>query len=243
MIYMEKFKLPEKTAIAIQGPTKYYKEISAFYKNFEAPIVYTTWKNEPAQNILYLERSGIHMELIDTPEYNGYLNVNMQNASSTHGLKYIKQNYDINHVLKIRSDTTIIGLERLWPNIYGCEISWAHIYNPIEDPYWAYNLNGKVHTGMDWISDYAVFGKIDNLINMFDWYIPFNLPVPPESLYMYRYLLMKKLEHNFDVNYLKENGVIFFGKYFNETNSDMYCMKYNQSFRHLMNTQPKLRLS
>ena len=239
---MHKCYLPEKTAIAIQGPTKYYKEISSFYSNFDVPIVYTTWKNEPAENVLYLERSGIHMELIDLPAYNGHLNVNMQNLSSAHSLKYIKQKYDIDHVLKIRSDTILPGLERIWPKIHGCEISWPHIYNPSEEPYWAYSLAGKVHIGMDWVSDYAVFGKIDNLIHLFDWYIPISLPVPAEACYMYRYLLYKKLEYNFDINYLKQNGVTFFGKYFNETNSDLYCIKHNQYFRYLINSQPKLRL-
>lgn len=239
---MNKLLLPSNVGIAIQGPTKYYKEISCFYSQFDCHIVFTTWKNEPAENVLYLERSGIHMELIDAPKYNGYLNVNMQSLSSVHGLKYLKDKFNVSSALKIRSDSMIFGLESLWPKIYDCEISWAHIYNPKEDPNWAYNLHGKTHIGMDWTVDYAVFGKIDNLIYLYDWVIDFNLPIPPESLYMMRYLEYKNMDHNFDIEYLKQAGAIFFAKYFVETNSDLYCMKYNQSFKHGLVTQPKLRL-
>ena len=64
---MKHITLPDKTGIAIQGPTTYYKEISEFYKAFDVPVVFTTWKNEPAENVLYIERSGIHVELIDIP--------------------------------------------------------------------------------------------------------------------------------------------------------------------------------
>lgn len=239
---MNKISLPKNLGIAIQGPTNYYKEISAFYKQFDAHIVFTTWKNEPSENVLYLERSGIHMELIDAPKYNGYLNVNMQNASSAHGLKYLKEQYGVTEALKIRSDSMILGVEKLWQKLYGCEISWAHIYNPKADTNWAYNLFGTLHVGMDWTVDYAVFGKIDNLIQLYDWNIPYNYPVPPESMYMIRWLNEKKLNHDFSPEYLKDNGAIFFAKYFVETGSDLYCMKYNQSFRNLILSNPYLRL-
>lgn len=239
---MNKLSLPENVGIAIQGPTYYYKEISSFYSQFNCPIVFTTWKNEPSENVLYIERSGIHVELIDVPKYNGYLNVNLQNASSVHGLKYLKDQYKIKHALKTRSDSYIFGLESLWPKIYNYDISWAHIYNPLVQNNWAYNLFGKLHTGMDWTVDYSVFGNIDTLIDLYDWQISYNYPVPPESMYMIRWLNTKKLEHDFSIEYLKNNGAIFYGKYFNETNSDLYCMKYNQSYRNLLNNEPDLRL-
>lgn len=239
---MKHIALPDKTGIAIQGPTTYYKEISEFYKAFDVPVVFTTWKNEPAENVLYIERSGIHVELIDIPKYTGYLNVNLQNASSAHGLKYLKDTQHIQHALKIRSDSFIFGLEHLWPKIYGCDMSWAHIYNPEHNKYIAYIINNNIHVGMDWTVDYAAFGNIDTLIAMYDWQISYNLPVPPESMHMNAYLIYKKLEHNFNAEYLKQNGIVFFGKYFNETNSDLVCLKYHQSFKNSINKDPNFRL-
>jgi hypothetical protein len=239
---MKHLELPPKTGIAIQGPTTYYKQISGFYKQFNVPVVFTTWKNEPAENVLYIERSGIHVELIDVPKYAGHLNINLQNASSAHGLKYLKNEHNTQHALKVRSDSFIFGLESLWPKIYGCEMSWTHIYNPVYNLNWAYNINGHLHTGMNWIVDFASFGNIDASIYMYDWQIHHNYPVPPESMYMNAYLIYKNTEHKFDADHLKQNGVVFFGKYFNETNSDLYCIKHHTSYRNLINAEPHFRL-
>jgi hypothetical protein len=238
---MNKIELPKDTGIVIQGPSTYANEISNFWSMFDTNIVFSTWKTEPIENILKIERAGIHVELVDMPTFNGYLNINLQSASTFHGLNYLKSK-GVKHALKIRSDSFIYGLERLWPKVYNDDISFAHIYNPSQDTRWAYYMENTVHIGMDWIVDYAVFGNIDTLLNIFNYYISYSYPIPPEAVYMGRWLNYKKLLHNFDINYLKQNGMTFFGKYFEETNSTLCCTKHGQDFSTLIKHNPILRL-
>jgi hypothetical protein len=239
---MKNISLPANTGIVIQGPSLYADQISTFWHQFDVPIVFSTYKDEPAENVLKVERSGVHVELIEKPSFNGYLNINLQNKSSLHGLKYL-ESLGVKHALKIRSDSFIYGLERLWPLLIDKELSFAHIYNPQADKTWAYYLYNKVHLGMDWIVDYAAFGDIKTLLHLYDFQIGYHYPVPPESLYVHHWLAGKNLEHNFDINYLKNNGMFYFGCLFETTNSTLVCLKHDQDFRKLINLHPNLRLT
>jgi hypothetical protein len=245
---MSKVKLPEGVGIAIQGPTNMVEEMSVFWSQFDCPIVWATWSDEPARNILKIERNGIEVILIDKPDYSGYLNCNMQFKSSFAGLKRL-QELGVKHALKIRHDCVFFGIERVWP--INADISFEHSYNPHNCSEIAYKLpkylkhqagEGKFHLGLDYPSDFCIFGKIDVLVKVFDLYMEWPQPIPPESLILKQWLDLKGLEDNFTPEFLKSNGLHYFGPTALKLGSSLMWMKNNWNMTALLYNEPNIRI-
>ena len=95
--------------VVIQGPTNYVKDVLPLYKNIPN-VVWSTWDNEPSNNIELIKKEGIKVIQTPPPTFGGYLNVNFQTISSYKGIKYLKSK-GITEALKIRGDIKIDKLK------------------------------------------------------------------------------------------------------------------------------------
>ena len=88
--------------IVIQGPTNYCKEIVDCYIDIPN-VVFSTWENEPQENIDYIKSKNIDVVQSSKPLFPGYLNINYQTLSTYVGLEYLKEK-GVTEALKIRGD-------------------------------------------------------------------------------------------------------------------------------------------
>jgi hypothetical protein len=235
-----KIKLPEGVGICIQGPTD-FTDICYFWNGFDCPVVWSTWETEPAKNILKIERSGIEVILSPKPNYSGYLNFNMQSTSTRVGLTRLKE-LGVNHAVKVRSDMIFSGIETVWQEIVGCDISFMHSYNPKYCPELAYCLDGIYHVGLDFTLDHIVFGNIDTMLYVFGGHEHWNRPIPPESIILKRWLDYRNLVHDFRPEYLKQNGLVYFGPIAMKHSKQVLWLKNNWDFTGIMHNEPNQRI-
>jgi hypothetical protein len=251
---MKKISMPNEVGIAIQGPTTFYKEAIKFWNQFDCPMVWATWTDEPIRNVLEIQKSGIDVILLDKPKYVGHLNCNLQFMSSYAGIKRLSE-LGVEHCLKIRGDCLFFGLEQVWP--VDSDISFMFSYNPkyIEEnqhleisggpfvwPEHCYYLDGILHLGYDWPSDYAIFGKVNTMLDVFNYVQMYPESIPPEALILKQYINLKGLEHNFKHEYLSKNGVHYYGKSLIETNASILNVKYAENMKVVLSQCPGFRM-
>ena len=211
--------------IIIQGSTDlYHKEIADFYSQFNN-VVWSTWKDEPKEHLDYIRDKGITLIINSKPDYFGHLNINLQCKSTLHGIKYFKDR-GFSEVIKVRSDILFWSIERVLDKIKGKDISFIAMHNPKTLFSLAYYLD-YYHHGMDFPCDYVIHGNINAMHNMFDYYIDYNLPVPPESILLKNYLTYRNIEPNFNFDHLVKNGIYFFNKDCVENNASIIWTKKN----------------
>ena len=75
--------------IIIQGPTNYCKEIIDCYVDIPN-VVFSTWNDEPKENIDYLKSKGMDVIQSSKPTFSGYLNINYQTLSTFAGIQYLE---------------------------------------------------------------------------------------------------------------------------------------------------------
>ncbi|WP_421796971.1 hypothetical protein [Haliscomenobacter sp.] len=102
----------DKIGIVIQGPTTYFAEILRNYVNYEY-LVWSTWDDEPEQNIVQLEKSGINLVLNKKPVIAGYWNCNLQCISTLRGIEYLRNKFNVNKFIKVRSDFIVNPVQEL----------------------------------------------------------------------------------------------------------------------------------
>lgn len=207
---MHKTKVPPTAGICIQGTTDHWFEVSEFWKQFDCPVVWSTWDTEPARNVLGIERKGIEVVLSTPPTYAGYLNYNLQSTSTRVGMERLRERGVVDAV-KVRGDSVVYGVEHLWEQMQGCDIGFMFSYNPVTCPEVAYYLDGVYHNGLDYPNDHIVFGRVDTLEHVFGGHSEWHIPVPPEALLLKRWLDYRGLEHDFRPDYLRANGVRYWG--------------------------------
>ncbi len=94
----------EHIGTVIQGPTIFYKEIVAHYKDVPN-VVWSTWEDEPAEHIAYIRAAGMPLVLQDKKGLEpGHHNTNLQCLSTYGGIEFLSGNPAITHILKIRAD-------------------------------------------------------------------------------------------------------------------------------------------
>jgi len=153
-----------KTGIVIQGPTRFYKEMCKEYHG-QKNIVWSTWDNQSPSSLEYIENSEFSIDLIKNPEPHnkGPRNINLQVLSTLHGLKYLKNVYNCNHALKIRSDLVLPhgfleGLDLSEPTF----LCWHN-------------------RGGGYLVDYFFGGPMDLMLELCDFEVKFNEGIPPEA--------------------------------------------------------------
>lgn len=193
--------------IVIQGPTNYYKELSDYYYQFDN-VVWSTWDNEPKENIDYIKSKGIEVIINGLPYFNGYMNVNFQVLSTYKGIEFL-ENKNIKEVLKVRSDTIVTNLDKLLPKLKGKELSFMALAKEGVRTDCYYELEYP-HYSHDYPADNVIYGTAENLSTMFNFQVDEMLSIPPEALITWNYLVSKDIDFNLNYNHLIDNGISFF---------------------------------
>lgn len=192
--------------VVIQGPTNYCKEIINCYIDIPN-VVFSTWEDEPQENIEYIKSKGIDVVQSSKPLFPGYLNINYQTLSTYVGLEYLKEK-GVTEVLKIRGDLKPNNVSKLLEILTGESLSFLAICKPDIRPLY-YEL-GYTHTSFDFPVDLFLYGNIENLKKCFAFQIEQELPIPPESLIAYNYFISSNLEFKLDYSTFIENNISFF---------------------------------
>ena len=195
-----------RQGIVIQGPTEYYKELVDYYSKFEN-VVWATWNDESLARLDYIRSKGIKVILVEKPEVLGYMNVNMQVKSSFAGVSYLEGKVD--EVLKVRSDTIVTNLDKLLPRLQGRKLAFIATCKVGARKDIAYDLV-YYHDSHDYPADNVVYGKIDDLQDMFDFQIEDMLPIPPEALIAWNYMTNKGIKFKLDYQTMINGGISFF---------------------------------
>jgi hypothetical protein len=192
--------------IVIQGPTNYYREIVDCYADVPN-VVFSTWDDEPQENIDYIKSKNIDIVQSPKPIFPGYLNVNYQTLSTYVGLEYLKEK-GVTEALKIRGDLKPNNVKLLLEILKNKPISFLAICKPDARPLY-YELE-YTHTSFDFPVDLFLYGSVENLEKCFAFQIEQELPIPPESLIAYNYFLNSNLEFKLDYNTFIKNNISFF---------------------------------
>lgn len=207
--------------IVIQGPTNYCKEIVDCY--IDVPnVVFSTWDDEPQENIEYIKSKNIDVVQSSKPLFAGYLNVNYQVLSTYVGLEYLKSK-NITEVLKIRSDLKPNNTPLLLDILKQKPLTFLAICKPNIRPLY-YELE-YTHTSFDFPVDLFLYGSIENMIKCFDFQIEQNLQIPPEALIAYNYFSNSGLEFKLNYNTFIKNNISFFMDSCLENNIEVKWLK------------------
>lgn len=190
--------------IVIQGHTKHYIDLSIFYSQFPN-VVWSTWDDEPVENIKHIQSKGIQVITSEKPKFPGYLNVNLQLYSSLKGVEYFK-NKGIKEVIKVRSDIIWEGIDLIWDRLKGKKIGFLNLNTPPLKKYIEYDLDYP-HKGFDFPSDHVIFGQTDILIATFQTLTTELNNVPPESIILRNYLFSQGYSTSFSPQNLKNSEV------------------------------------
>jgi hypothetical protein len=196
-----------KQGIVIQGPTGYYKELADHYSQFDN-VVWATWNDEPSTNVDYIVSKGIQVILIEKPKFPGYMNVNMQLASSYAGVNRLFE-LGIDEALKVRSDTIVTNLDKLLPRLQGRKLAFIATCKTGIRKDIAYDLV-YYHDSHDYPADNVIYGKIDDLQDMFNFQIEDMLPIPPEALITWNYMVSKGMVFRLSYDNMINEGISFF---------------------------------
>ena len=209
--------------IIIQGPTNYCKEIIDCYVGIPN-VVFSTWDDEPKENIDYLKSKGIDVIQSPKPTFTGYLNINYQTLSTFAGIQYLKDK-GITEALKIRGDLQPNNIKLLLKILQGKPLSFLAICKPDVRPLY-YEL-GYTHNSFDFPVDLFLYGSIENLEKCFNFQMEQNLPIPPESLIAYSYFINSNLEFKLEYNTFINNDITFFMNEALENNIEIKWLKQN----------------
>jgi hypothetical protein len=193
-----------KQGIVIQGPTDYYKELADHYSKFEN-VVWATWNDESVVRLDYIRSKGIEVVLLEKPKFPGYMNVNMQLASSYAGINHL----DVDEALKVRSDTIITNLNKLLPRLQNRKLAFMATCKVGVRKDITYDLV-YYHDSHDYPADNVVYGKKDDLIDMFNFQIDEMLQIPPESLITWNYMVNQDMTFHLSYDNMINEGISFF---------------------------------
>lgn len=192
--------------IVIQGPTNYYREIVDCYTDIPN-VVFSTWDDEPQENIDYIKSKNIDIVQSPKPIFPGYLNINYQTLSTYIGLEYLKEK-GVTEALKIRGDLKPNNVKLLLEILKNKPLSFLAICKSnVRSLY--YELE-YTHTSFDFPVDLFLYGNIENLEKCFSFQIEQELSIPPESLIAYNYFLNSNLKFKLNYNTFIKNNISFF---------------------------------
>ena len=196
-----------KQGIIIQGPTEYYKELADHYSQFDN-VVWATWNDESVVRLDYIRSKGIEVVLLEKPKFPGYMNVNMQLASSYAGINHLFE-LGIDEALKVRSDTIVTNLDKLLPRLQGRKLAFIATCKTGIRKDIAYDLV-YYHDSHDYPADNVIYGKIDDLQDMFNFQIEDMLPIPPEALVTWNYMTSQDMNFHLSYKNMIHEGISFF---------------------------------
>jgi hypothetical protein len=152
------------------------------------------------------------------------MNVNMQVKSTFEGIKALENK--VEEVLKVRSDTIVSNLPDLMSELKGRQLSFMATCKTGVRKDLAYDLI-YYHTSHDYPSDNVIYGKVKDMLMMFDFQIEELLPIPPESLIAWNYMVNKDIEFKLEYQHMINNGISFFTNICLDKKIDVYWLKQN----------------
>jgi hypothetical protein len=211
-----------KQGIVIQGPTEYYKELADYYSQFEN-VVWATWNDESITRLDYIRDKGIEVILLEKPTIAGYMNVNMQLASSYAGVNRLFE-LGADEVLKVRSDTIVTNLNKLLPRLQGKKLAFMATCKVGVRKDITYDLV-YYHDSHDYPADNVVYGNIHDLRDMFNFQIDEMLQIPPESLITWNYMVTQDMTFHLSYKNMVNEGISFFLQECLEENIEVNWLK------------------
>jgi hypothetical protein len=209
--------------IVIQGPTNYYKEIIEKYKDIPN-VVWSTWENEPIDNLNYIKKY-IPLVLNKQPSFPGYLNINLQNISTTSGIAYLIEK-NISEILKVRGDIIINNPVKLLSLLKGRKMSFFQMCKEGARKDIYYELIYP-HFSHDYPSDLILYGESKILYRGFGFIMEETSPIPAESLIAYHILQEMGIDFKLNYNHFIKNGISFFMNDCLQHNIDINWLKHN----------------
>jgi len=213
-----------KQGIIIQGPTEYYKELADHYSQF-SNVVWATWNDESVARLDYISNKGIEVILVEKPQIPGYMNVNMQLASSYAGVNRLFE-LGINEALKVRSDTIVTNLDKLLPRLQGKKLAFMATCKVGVRRDLSYDLV-YYHDSHDYPADNVIYGKVEDLRDMFNFQIEETLPIPPESLITWNYMTTQDMTFYLSYKNMVNEGISFFLQECLDENVEVNWLKRN----------------
>jgi hypothetical protein len=210
--------------IVIQGPTNLCKQISNHY-SFLDKVIWSTWNNEPLENIKYITSKKIDVILSPKPTTPGPQNLNFQLVSSLAGVKLAKEK-GWTHVIKVRSDVLWEGIEQIFDKLINKKIAFLNLNTNISKRKIKYFLD-YWHEGYDFTSDHVIFGKTNILEQVFTSNEDYSQEIPPESVILRNYLKSQNHSTDFSPENLKKAGVYLFGDDAFNLNNRILWLKNN----------------
>lgn len=192
--------------IVIQGSTGYISEVIDLYEGIPN-VVFSTWEDEPEENIQLIKSKGIDVIQSPKPLIPGKFNINLQALSTFVGIQYLKSK-GVTEVLKIRNDLKPNNVKLLLNVLKGKSLSFLAICKPNVRPMF-YDLV-YIHNSFDFPVDLFLYGSVENLEKCFDFQVEEELNIPPEALIAYNYFINSGLEFRLDYNTFIKNGISFF---------------------------------
>lgn len=193
--------------IVIQGATQYYKEMCDNWYGWPN-VVWSTWTVEPQSNIDYIRSKGIEVIQSIPPNIPGDQNINYQCASTFMGLNHLHRK-GCTEVLKVRSDHTISDIKPLLEILWGRKMAFLAISNPAKRQDLIYELEGTQY-GHNYPSDNIIYGRIEDMMLMFNLQTDKNYNIPPEALIAYNYMKAVKIPWDLTYDNFTRNGMSFF---------------------------------
>jgi len=213
-----------KQGIVIQGPTEYYKELADYYSKFEN-VVWATWNDESIIRLDYIRDKGIEVILLEKPTISGYMNVNMQLASSYAGVNRLFE-LGVDEALKVRSDTIVTNLDKLLPRLQGKKLAFMATCKVGVRRDLSYDLV-YYHDSHDYPADNVIYGKVEDLRDMFNFQIEETLPIPPESLITWNYMTTQDMTFYLSYKNMVNEGISFFLQECLDENVEVNWLKRN----------------
>jgi hypothetical protein len=204
-----------KVSIVFQGPTNYCEDALQNLSS-KHEIIYSTWIDEPEENLKFIKSRVSKLVLNEHPKYTGFRNINRQTISSKKGILEATGDF----ILKSRSDILFSNIDLFIEKAQGSHLenlSFFCYYKNICNPYQ--------------ITDFFTYGSKEESLMFWDYIEQPNQVFPkyedprcPERQLLFNYI---KLKNNNDPNEFLKNSNCF-AKYL-DNESDVKWLKFNYS--------------
>lgn len=207
--------------LVVIGHLRHIDDLLIFYKGLKN-VVFVVDKTESRININRLEGNGFKVVISDTPDFNGFGNVNFQCKSSIDGANYVKS-VGGKYMIRMRSDQIILQMQDFINNFKFDKPGFiSYVFQEKTQPD-AWNFEGfnegyfendkSKNLNLCYIMDYCISGPVDDLLLLFDYYEHSSFPCPAEHKLLMTYLKKKDLEYNNSFDYLKEIAYFMTGTF------------------------------
>lgn len=203
-------------SIVFQGPTNHCKQaLENIHSKYET--IYSTWIDEPEENLKFIERRVSKLVLNEHPKYSGFRNINKQTTSAKNGI--LNANGDF--IFKSRSDIYFSDIDLIVEKAhesYSEDLSFFCYYVKICDPHQ--------------ICDFFSYGTKKESLKFWDYLETPNQHFPsykdprcPERQLILNYMKIKNKDNVND--FLKNSD--FFAPYLPIESCDIKWLKFNYS--------------